>query len=354
MTESAQRHAFTALAAAALFGASVPLSKLLLGDLGPLALAGLLYLGSGAGLALVWVARASMNGVTGTESGISRLTTADLPSLAGSILCGGILAPVMLLWGLSGLDAASTSLLLNAESVLTMLLAAVVFAEHVSGRLWLASLVMLVAGAVLAWQPAASLPVSLHALAVLAACLMWGMDNNLTRRIAGGDALTIAMVKGLAAGCVNLALAWFVSEGLPAGAHVGAAMLLGAASFGVSLVLYVVALRHLGSARTGAHFATAPFFGAALAVALGAPLTLQFVAALALMIVASVLVLTERHGHRHSHEPMRHSHSHVHDEHHRHAHAGEPGGEPHVHEHEHQPMTHAHVHLPDLHHRHGH
>ena len=190
MTESAQRHAFTALAAAALFGASVPLSKLLLGDLGPLALAGLLYLGSGAGLALVWVARASMNGVTGTESGISRLTTADLPSLAGSILCGGILAPVMLLWGLGGLDAASTSLLLNAESVLTMLLAAVVFAEHVSGRLWLASLVMLVAGAVLAWQPAASLPVSLHALAVLAACLMWGMDNNLTRRIAGGDALT--------------------------------------------------------------------------------------------------------------------------------------------------------------------
>ena len=131
-------------------------------------------------------------------------------------------------------------------------------------------------------------------------------------------------------------------------------MLLGAASYGVSLVLYVVALRHLGSARTGAHFATAPFFGAALAVALGAPLTLQFVAALARMIVASVLVLTERHGHRHSHEPMRHSHSHVHDEHHRHAHAGEPGGEPHVHEHEHQPMTHAHVHLPDLHHRHGH
>jgi drug/metabolite transporter (DMT)-like permease len=179
-------------------------------------------------------------------------------------------APVLLVWGLSGLAASAASLLLAAEAVLTMLLAAILFREPVAKRIWLAALLILAAAGLLGWTPGVSMPVSLHALAILAACLLWGLDNNLTGRISLADPFAIAMWKGLVAGGANTALGLALAPALPE-ASWAAALAVGALGYGASLVLYVLALRHLGAARTAAHFGTAPFFGAAPAL-LGEPL----------------------------------------------------------------------------------
>ena len=352
---SLQRHALFALLAAALFGASTPLAKLLVGELSPMVLAGLLYLGSGLGLSVVWLAKALYAGARPAPGGEARLQRCDYPWLAGAIVSGGVLAPVLLMWGLSGADAASASLLLSAEGVMTTLLAVVFFREAVGRRVWLACLIMLAGGVLLSHGADGAWGLSLHALAVLAACAMWGLDNNLTRHISAGDAVVIAMIKGLIAGGINLALGLVLGGALPSWGPVAAALGLGAASYGVSLVLYVLALRHLGSARTAAHFGTAPFIGAGLSVLLlGEPLTGLLLVAVALMAVASWLVLTERHAHAHGHEVLRHVHEHVHDEHHQHIHGEVADEGPHVHAHSHAPLQHSHAHLPDIHHRHGH
>ena len=353
---STQRYAALALASAALFGISTPLAKLLLGHATPLVLAGLLYLGSGLGLLIVWLAR---RGVRRARSGaeVERrvpLRVRDMPWLAGAVVTGGILAPVALLWGVSGMQASGASLLLNAEAVLTILVAAAIFREHVGARVWAAAMVMLAGGLLLAWEPWAAIAVSPRALAVLAACLLWALDNNLTRNIAASDPVAIAMVKGLAAGAVNLGLG-LANAAPPAVQFVAGALALGAASYGASLVLFIMALRHLGSARTGAHFATSPFIGAAVAIGLlEEPFTERFAASLAMMVAATWLLLTETHGHHHTHERVGHSHPHAHDEHHAHAHDGGEEPEPHAHWHVHDPITHSHPHLPDLHHRHPH
>lgn len=350
---ASQRYALLALASAALFGISTPLSKLLLGHTTPLLLAGLLYLGSGIGLFAVWFLRKGRTGAS--ELASAPLARGDLPWLGGAILTGGVLAPVLLLWGVSGMDASGASLLLNAEAVLTILVAAILFREHVSGRVWASAAVMLIGASLLAYEPGAASPVSLRAAAVLGACLLWGIDNNLTRNISAGDPVSIAMVKGFASGAVTIGLAMARGDSLPAPALTVGALLLGAASYGASLVLYILALRHLGSARTGAHFATSPFIGAAVAIALlGEAPGAAFLAALALMVVATWMLLTESHRHAHTHEPLEHSHRHVHDEHHQHEHEEGAGPAPHTHRHVHQAMTHAHPHLPDFHHRHRH
>jgi drug/metabolite transporter (DMT)-like permease len=343
-----QRYAFAALASAALFGASPPLAKLLLGHTTPLVLAGLLYLGSGVGLLGAWIVRRPSPFL---GRGLGR---EGWPWLVGAVLCGGVLAPSALLWGIVGMDASAASLLLNAEALLTILVAAGFFGEHVGGRVWIAGVLVVTGGLALAWQPGTATPLSPRAGAVLLASLLWALDNNFTRRIAAIDATTLAMIKGLTAGGANLALGLAVGGALPGAAVVAGALALGAASYGASLVLFIVALRHLGSARTSAHFATSPFIGAALALALlGEPLTPLFGAAVALMAVATWLLLTEQHEHAHAHDPEAHDHSHAADEHHQHPHGGDTPG-PHAHPHEHAPLAHAHPHLPDLHHRHPH
>ena len=351
---SLQRYAFFALAAAALFGASTPLAKLLLGELPPLELAGLLYLGSGLGLfaaKLVTHAQRSANQPAAEAS----LATRDYPWLAGAVIAGGVAAPILLLWGLSGTSASEASLLLNLEGVITTLVAAALFREAIGGRVWAAAALMLAGGLVLSWQPQANLKLSLHAVAIVGACFCWALDNNLTRRISASDPVVLAMLKGLIAGSFNLALALALGTEFPAGTTLAGALTLGFLSYGVSLVLFILALRHLGSARAAAHFSTAPFIGAAIAIfALGEPFTVSFGIALTLMVAATWLVLTEQHAHEHSHEHMAHSHTHVHDEHHQHAHRGDEGPEPHAHWHEHSPIVHSHPHLPDLHHRHRH
>ena len=345
-----QRYAFLALAAAALFGASTPFAKLLLGEISPVVLAGLLYLGSGLGLALLRLAQSRDE-----RSREARLAMSDWGWLAGAIFSGGVVAPVLLLWGLAGSGAAETSLLLNFEGVMTALVAGFLFREAVGARVWLAAFVMLAGGLLLAYDPKAAFAFSPQSLAIIGACFAWALDNNLTRKVAGADPVVTAMTKGLSAGSFNLALGLALGGTLPAPGMAVSAVALGFVAYGVSLVLFIYALRHLGAARTGAHFSTAPFIGTAIAVPLlGEPLTPGLIAATSLMAVATWLVLTESHEHEHQHQRLVHTHRHVHDEHHQHAHHGDEGAEPHSHEHVHEPMRHTHPHLPDLHHRHGH
>lgn len=336
-----------ALAAAILFGAAAPVAKLLLGSVDPWMLAGILYLGSGAGLALVRLVRRDPG---------APLARSDLPWLAGAIASGGVAGPVLLMWGLSRASASTASLLLNAEGVFTALIAWFAFRENFDRRIAL-GMALIVAGAVvLSWPGETHVEAALPSLAIAGACLAWAVDNNLTRKVALSDATRIAMLKGLAAGSVNVALALAARHALPSPAPLAAAALLGFASYGVSLVLFVRALRDLGTARTGAYFSTAPFAGALLSVALlGEPVTSSLALAAALMACGVWLHLTEHHLHRHVHRPMDHEHEHVHDEHHQHAHdrAVEPGTR-HSHAHHHDAMVHKHEHFPDAHHRHDH
>jgi drug/metabolite transporter (DMT)-like permease len=344
----------SALIAALLFGASTPLAKLLLHDVSPLLLAGLLYAGSGLGLLLVLAMRAVRSGRAG--SGLRTPSAADLGWWAGAILAGGVAAPVLLLLGLRQLGAAQASLLLNLEGVLTALLAWFVFRENFDRRIALGMGAIVLGGIVLSWDPASSAGWSFGALLVACACACWALDNNPTRKIATHDALMIACAKGLVSAVVNLTLAAVLGAHWPALNATGGALVVGFLGYGVSLALFVVALRQLGAARTGAYFSLAPFFGAALAIPLhGEPLSAALLLAGALMAVGVWLHLTERHLHEHRHEVLEHEHSHRHDAHHQHEHAfGWDGREPHTHPHAHEPLVHAHAHYPDIHHRHRH
>jgi drug/metabolite transporter (DMT)-like permease len=321
----------------------------LLGEVSPFVLAGLLYVGSGIGL----VPLLFLPGLARRRE--APLSARDWGWLCGAILAGGIAAPVLMLWGLAGSSAAQTALLLNFEAVMTALVAALVFREAVDTRVWLGVLVMLAGGVILGYDPKAPIALSPQSLAVVGACVCWALDNNLTRKVAGADPVATTVIKGLAAGAFNLALGLALGAPFPEPVTATKALVLGFGAYGISLVFYIHALRHLGAARTAAHFSTAPFIGAALAVPLlGEPITASLVAAAVLMGIATWLVLTESHSHEHQHGHMKHSHRHMHDEHHQHAHHGDEGPEPHVHEHVHEPMRHAHPHVPDLHHRHDH
>lgn len=347
MNALSHRGVLAAIGAAALFGAGTPVAKLLLTHTSPWLLAGLLYLGSGAGL---WAWRLLSRAQT------VRLQRAELGWLAGAVVAGGMLGPLLLMTGLAGMAAADASLLLNAEGVFTAVLAWFVFKENFDRRIAFGMIAIVAGAAILSWPGKSGVRALWPSLAVLGACLAWAIDNNLTRKVSVADASFIAMTKGLVAGATNLALAFATGATWPSGAVVAGAGLLGLLSYGTSLVLFVVALRHLGTARTGAYFSVAPFFGAVLAIGLlGEPLTLQLVLAGCLMVIGVWLHLTESHGHRHAHEPLEHSHEHDHDEHHRHIHAdGSPAASRHAHWHRHEPVVHSHEHYPDIHHQHPH
>lgn len=335
------------IAAAVLFGAGTPLAKLLLGDVSPWMLAGLLYLGSGLGLGFYRLVR---------RSPTVRLARRDILPLAGAIGFGGILGPVLLMFGLSTMPATGASLLLNAEGVFTAVLAWFVFRENFDRRIALGMLAIVGGAVVLSIPTGAQLGHVWPSLAILGACLCWGLDNNLTRKISTPDATWLAAVKGGVAGPFNLVIAFALGDQLPAAPTVAAAMLVGLFAYGISLVLFIVAMRHLGTARAGAYFSIAPFFGAVLAVTLGAPVTIPLIVAAALMGVGVWLHLTERHEHEHTHEAITHDHWHTHDDdHHQHDHEVPVApGTRHRHEHTHEPITHSHEHYPDVHHRHSH
>ncbi|MDQ8022088.1 MAG: EamA family transporter [Moraxellaceae bacterium] len=337
-----------ALFAALLFGAGTPLAKLLLGSISPWMLAGLLYLGSGIGLLTYRTLR---------RAEPVRVVSNEWPWLLAAILCGGAMGPVLLMLGLSNLPAASVSLLLNAEGVFTALLAWFVFKENFDRRIALGMVAIVAGSLVLSWPDRVTWASAWPALAVLGACLAWGLDNNFTRKVSLNDASWIAAMKGLAAGSVNFGLAVYVGSSLPPLMEAIAAMGVGLAAYGVSLTLFVIGLRHLGTARTGAYFSVAPFFGAILSVGLGEPITVPLLVAGALMAFGVYLHLTEHHEHTHTHESLEHEHEHVHDAHHTHQHAsGEevPSGVAHTHRHRHVKQTHSHEHFPDSHHQHSH
>jgi drug/metabolite transporter (DMT)-like permease len=341
-----QKGILAALGSALLFGAGTPLAKLLLTHVSPWLLAGLLYLGSGIGLTLYrFIIRApSVN-----------LPRKEMAWFAGAIISGGIIAPVLLMAGLLNMPASGASLLLNMEGVFTALLAWFAFKENFDRRIALGMALIVIGALVLGWPSEVRFSGLLPALAVLGACFAWGLDNNLTRKLSLSDAAWIASIKGLIAGSVNLILAFALSATLPSVPNIAGAMIVGFFAYGVSLTLFMIGLRHLGTARTGAYFSVAPFFGALLAIALGDPITTPLILAGILMAAGIWLHLSEHHEHVHEHTEMEHEHEHSHDEHHQHTH--ETSAEmalTHTHKHLHKPIKHNHKHYPDTHHQHKH
>jgi drug/metabolite transporter (DMT)-like permease len=340
-----------ALGAAALFGLSTPVAKTLVGEMPPLLLAGLLYLGSGLGLAIVLILRT----VIGGRASVVRPRGTGVLWLLAATVFGGVIGPFLLMYGLRVTDAASASLILNLEGVFTSLLAWFAFKENFDRRIALGMACIVAGGAVLSFGSALRTAGIVGPLAIAGACLAWAIDNNLTRKVSVNDAMLIACVKGLIAGSASVALALGFGARMPAAATSLRAALIGFVGYGLSLTLFVVALRNLGTARTGAYFSLAPFIGASLAVALGAPLSATLAIAALFMGGGVWLHLTETHVHRHRHSRLQHEHSHVHDAHHRHHHDPEwHGQEPHSHVHVHEPVEHSHAHYPDVHHRHDH
>lgn len=341
-----------ALGSALLFGASTPFAKMLLGQgTSPWLLAGILYLGSAVGLTAV-AAGQRLLGKRSTEAPLRR---ADWPRLALVVLSGGIIAPLLLMFGLARTSASSAALLLNVEGLATMAVAWLFYREYVDRRLLLGAAAIVTGAIVLAW-PGGSVSYGLGALAILGACFGWALDNNFTRQLSASDPVQIAAIKGGVAGIVNISLALAAGARLPHAAGLAGAALTGFLGYGVSLVLFVLALRALGTARTSAYFSTAPFIGAALSIAiLHESLSVRLVIAGVLMAIGVYIHCIEAHEHEHAHELLQHEHRHRHDEHHQHAHRpDDPPGEVHSHWHRHLPMTHQHAHYPDLHHRHGH
>lgn len=340
--------------AAILFGASTPLSKLLLGEMDSIVLAALLYLGSGLGIGILVISQKYVARSESVEAGIRRT---DLPWLVGAIITGGVVAPILLLLGLKNSSAASASLLLNFEGVATILLAALIFKEAVGKRTIIAIILITLASVMLSWIPGANWEFSLGAAGILGACILWGLDNNFTRNISSKNPLVIVMIKGLSAGTFSLILAFLLGKSIPNIVQILLALLLGFICYGLSIALFVLALRNLGAARTSTFFGIAPFVGMLLSIAIfrEAPQSL-FYYSLPFMLIGAWLMLGEDHRHIHIHKLLEHEHYHFHpDEHHVHEQTNNVAfsGE-HSHQHTHDVIEHSHPHTPDLHHRHRH
>lgn len=343
-----------AVLAAVLFGTSAPFAKLLLGEIAPIPLAAFLYLGSGLGLALFQLIRT----IVSRASWEARISKTDLPWLLGAIGAGGIAAPILLMVGIKHTPASTASLLLNLESVATTLLGGLLFHEAIGKRVWSGIMLVTFASILLSLNGSNAWDVSWGSLGVVGACLLWGLDNNLTRNISAKDPLSIVAVKGLAAGSFSLVLSLVLRQQLPPPAVTIAAMVLGVLSYGLSIVFFIFAMRGLGAARTSAYFGMAPFMGVILSfLILRDTLTSTLFAALPIMLLGAYYLLTEKHTHQHIHETFIHEHRHTHDDgHHTHSHAqtGTNPAIPHTHMHQHAYTEHYHPHTPDLHHRHEH
>lgn len=337
---------------ASLFGLSPPLAKLLVEGIPPVALAGLLYLGSFAGLSIYRLGR---KGSRSAQEEGTPLEKKDLPWLTGAIVFGGVLGPIFLMFGLRYISGFSASLLLNMEGLATALIAWIIFKEYTGKRFWMALILMTIAGAFLSWDPNLVRFSLRGPLLVTIAMVCWGLDNNLTCRISHKDPVQIAQIKGLFAGSVSLLLALFIGMSIPIDISLVLALLLGSLSYGLSLVLFIKALRGLGSSRTGAFFSLAPFVGAVFSlIVLREWLGWVMFPATGLMILGVYLIMRERHSHRHFHPRQTHTHPHSHDDgHHFHNHPGHTK-EPHAHEHIHHEIEHVHLHWPDADHRHRH
>ncbi len=339
-----------ALTAAIFFGASAPFAKLLLGDISPIFLAAFLYLGSGMGVSLVKLGQKLVRPAQQTEAGIKK---ADIKWLAGAILSGGVMAPIVLMISLKNTPASTASLLLNFEGVGTTLIALLFFREAISRRAWMAILVITLASIFLSTNFAEGFGLSLGAMGIILACVLWGLDNNLTRNISGKDPLVIVAWKGVVAGTFSFFLAFLLGNPMPSLPSIISTMILGFISYGMSTILFILSMRGLGAARTSALYGTAPLAGVLLSIIIfGESPSSSYSLAGILMIVGALMLINEEHAHSHTHTAMLHEHSHRHDDP-THAHDSGTVGT-HSHEHEHAEEEHEHDHMPDLHHRHGH
>ncbi len=346
MRRAWKRGVLSGLGAAILFGLSTPVAKLLLPGSGPFMLAGLLYLGSGLGLLVL----APLRGAP-AEAPLGR---EDAVPLLGVVVAGGVVAPLLLMYGLGRLPGSTASLLLNLEAPFTIGLAVLVFGESLGPREALGAGAVVLGGAALGLSGVLGGFQVMSTLAVAGACLGWALDNNLSRRLSLHDPVAVVRMKSLVAGTVNVALALALGERIPRGFALLGALVTGLLGYGMSIVLHLRAMREVGAARQATFFATAPFAGACAAVPLlGEPVSLRDVGAAMVMAIGVAVIVRARHGHLHEHEGMEHEHSHVHDEHHEHPHKGRVS-EPHAHPHRHAPLIHDHPHLPDAHHRHAH
>jgi len=338
---------FQALLAALFFGASAPISKLLLGDVHPVLMAAFLYLGSGIGISLTrLLQRISSNE---REAGIK---SPDIKWLAGAIISGGIAAPIILMISLKNTPASTASLLLNFECVATTLIAMLIFKEAISRRAWIAIAVITLASILLSTNFGNSWGMSLGAFGVILACALWGVDNNFTRNISAKDPLTIVAWKGLISGIFSLLLGLLLGQRLPTLTSILSILLLGFLSYGLSTMLFIYSMRGLGAARTSALYGTAPLAGVLLSIViLGELPSLLFIMAAIIMVGGALLLINEEHAHSHVHTVLFHEHSHRHDDH---AHKHDQVDGVHSHEHEHPAEEHEHGHMPDIHHRHGH
>jgi drug/metabolite transporter (DMT)-like permease len=343
-----RRGVLIGLAAAVSFGVAAPFAKLLLDDARPQLLAGLLYLGAFIVLGAVAPFR--------HRSLEARLQRTDVPRLIGLVLTGGVIAPVLLLVGLDRVTGSTGSLLLNLEGPFTVLIGLAVFGEHLGRRASLGAGAVFAAGAALALGGPSGSADAVGALCIAGACLLWGVDNNLTQSLTLRDPFAIVTVKAGAAAFVNIGLALALGSPVPMLVVIAGALGLGALSYGVSILLDTYALRALGAAREAAIFATAPFFGAIIAIpVLSESLSAADVIAGGVMAAGIALMVAEHHSHEHVHAVVEHEHVHIHDEHHQHDHEpGEAASEPHSHVHRHDRLVHAHAHVSDLHHRHPH
>jgi len=339
------------LISASLFGISSPLAKLLLRDISPIAMAGLLYLGAFLGLYFYSLMAPKKH----SPAQAARLRKSDLPWLFGAILAGGVIAPISQMLGLNLSTGFSTSLLLNLEGVTTAVIAVFIFGENAGKRLWLAMLCMTLAGVLLSWNPGQSSFNPGGPLLILLAVTCWGIDNNLTRQLSGRNPIQITYLKGLIGGTTSLTVALVLGMKIPLDFMLIAALILGAFSYGISLVFFIKALRHMGSSRTGAFFSLGPFFGALVSLLILRESVGWVMIPAAILMAGGVWIISgERHEHPHVHLTTEHSHSHKHDDlHHLHPHP-EKTSEPHAHEHVHEEFVHSHAHWPDTGHRHEH
>jgi drug/metabolite transporter (DMT)-like permease len=338
--------------AAILFGASAPIAKLLLGDIEPVLLAALLYLGSGFGL-LIFKAQQKFRVKNATKE--AGLSSKDLPWLVGAILAGGVVAPIILMISLKNTPAATASLLLNFEGVATSAIAVLVFKESLGKRIWAAIALITIASIILTWDAKGAWGLSVGALGVVIACAFWGMDNNFTRNISAKDPIAIVTIKGIVAGTVSLIIAFLSGSSIPSLKFVLAALILGFFSYGISIIMFIFAMRSLGAARTSAFFGSAPFIGAIISLFLFRELPgMNFILSIPVMVGGAVFILWEDHLHIHKHDGFGHDHRHKHDDnHHIHEHNGDTNIE-HTHWHVHEDLKHEHSHTPDIHHRHTH
>lgn len=355
MNKSTTQPIIQVLIAALLFGANAPLAKMLLGEVSPVPLAAFLYLGSGIGL---FIYQAAIKLGKKKEAGEAPLSKKDIPWLIGAVIFGGVTAPIILMTSLKITPASTASLLLNFEGIATTLIAVIFFREDIGKRIWIAILCISTASILLSWDFSNQWGISIGALGIIGACICWGIDNNFTRNISAKNPFTIVIIKGLGAGGFSLLLSYMIGSPFPSAITIIKVMILGCFSYGFSIVLFVLAMRSLGSARTSAFYGTTPFIGAILAFILLRDVpSVMFFVSLPIMILGTVLLLKEEHAHEHVHEQVIHEHRHYHgDNHHNHYHAsGEiPADGYHSHLHEHEAIVHSHPHTPDIHHRHAH